>query len=126
MYTLYRRLRQRGLEPRGGFGVDNSGPNHYAWKGGKHANKGYVYCWLAIDDPFRSMAKKNGSIAEHRLVMAKALGRLLKDHETVHHIDGDKQNNDLANLQLRSSAHGRGQAAQCAACGSNNVVFTEL
>lgn len=37
---------------------------------------------------------------EHRLVMAEALGRPLRKDEHVHHLDGNKQHNDLTNLVL--------------------------
>jgi len=40
----------------------------------------------------------------HRLVMERALGRALLPHEDVHHLDGDKQNNSLENLQLLTHA----------------------
>lgn len=36
----------------------------------------------------------------HRRKMENELGRKLKYNEVVHHIDGDKLNNDLSNLQL--------------------------
>ncbi len=39
-------------------------------------------------------------ITEHRAVMALHLGRPLDISESVHHIDGNKSNNDIANLQL--------------------------
>ena len=38
----------------------------------------------------------------HRVVMEKALGRKLDYSEVVHHIDGDKWNNDISNLQVLS------------------------
>ncbi len=46
------------------------------------------------------MLNRGGSILEHRYVMAKALGRPLTSRECVDHMDGNKQNNDPANLRL--------------------------
>ena len=40
---------------------------------------------------------------EHRYIMEKHIGRLLDVKECVHHIDGDKINNDLDNLFLCKS-----------------------
>lgn len=37
---------------------------------------------------------------EHRLVMERKLGRPLRDAENVHHLDGDRLNNDPSNLEL--------------------------
>lgn len=37
---------------------------------------------------------------EHRLVMERELGRPLHANENVHHIDGDRLNNDPSNLEL--------------------------
>ena len=45
----------------------------------------------------------------HRYVMAQALGRPLLASEEVHHRDGEKANNDLANLELWDHSQPPGQ-----------------
>lgn len=62
----------------------------------------------------------------HRLLMAEHLGRPLRPGETVHHIDGDKKNNSLENLQLLQGNHASGHARVCLDCGSPNVGVKEL
>ena len=37
---------------------------------------------------------------EHRFLIEKYLGRRLKSEEIVHHIDGNKLNNELSNLYI--------------------------
>ena len=39
-------------------------------------------------------------VLEHRKIFAEALGRDLLPGEVIHHIDGDRMNNDLGNLWL--------------------------
>ncbi|MEU6674775.1 HNH endonuclease [Streptomyces sp. NPDC046925] len=58
--------------------------------------------------------------------MEKAIGRPLEPHETVHHINGDRLDNRLENLQLRSGRHGKGIVHRCQDCGSSNVTAVEL
>jgi HNH endonuclease len=65
---------------------------------------GYVQIVVPLDDPLILMADKRGRIFEHRLVMARHLGRVLLSEEHVHHRNGDKQDNRLENLELTSLA----------------------
>jgi hypothetical protein len=89
---------------------------------------GYVLVWLPEDDPFAVMRIANGYVLEHRIVMARSLGRPLLPFpgETVHHKDGNKANNRLENLELRQGSHGVGQVARCADCGSTDIRFAGL
>lgn len=103
------------------------GSGHGSWKGGRTlSGEGYWLVHVPADDPLASMRTRMGYVPEHRLVMARQLGRPLTDQETVHHIDGNRQNNDPSNLQLRQGKHGKGVRMQCADCGSHNIVSTPL
>ena len=46
----------------------------------------------------------NGFVYEHRLIVEKKLNRYLKKDEVVHHIDGNKLNNDLSNLLIMTNS----------------------
>jgi hypothetical protein len=61
-----------------------------------NASRGYVKC-RAKGHP---TADRYGFVLEHRLVMEKKIGRYLESHEIVHHIDGDRKNNNPGNLEL--------------------------
>ena len=59
-----------------------------------------VRCKSGIYDPEHPNASSNGCVYEHVLVAEKILGRHLNKEETVHHIDGNKKNNDPDNLMI--------------------------
>ena len=101
-------------------GADRSGSKAPSYRGGRVVNRGRVYL-LAEDDFAKSMADKRGYVYEHRLNLARKIGRPLLATETVHHIDGDPMNNDPANLQLRQGRHGKHVAMCCRDCGSRNI-----
>lgn len=68
-----------------------TGESSSQWRGGIYmTNQGY-----------RFLRQPDGTYkAEHRIVMEEKIGRELLSDEVVHHIDEDKLNNDINNLQL--------------------------
>lgn len=90
------------------------GEKHPQWKGGSYTNHGYRYVsinMLSAEDQeiaWPMVRKGNAYITEHRLVMARSLGRPLEKHESVHHINGNKMDNRIENLELMgASEHSR-------------------
>lgn len=81
------------------FGMENP-----AWKGGVmlRRSKGNYRSPLYVRCPteFRTMARSDGYVMEHRLKMAQRIGRCLLRREVVHHVDHNSQNNENSNLWL--------------------------
>jgi hypothetical protein len=83
-----------------------TGPTNPAWKGGltyrnrkgKYADQSIKYIRCPV--PFLTMARKDGYVMEHRLIVAKAIGRPLIRAETVHHRHHDATDNTQTKLML--------------------------
>ena len=100
------------------------GNKHHSWKGGVvRVGQNYVAEWVSGDDPMASMRNNQGYVLQHRLVMARHLGRPLTQTENVHHINGIRDDNRLENLELWTRPQPKGvranETAHCATCSCN-------
>jgi hypothetical protein len=89
--------------------------------GRSRSKDGYVFV-MHCPEEFAAMCHDNGYVAEHRLVMARLLGRALLPTETVHHVNGRRDDNRPANLELWSSAHPYGQRVEDKAAHARELL----
>jgi HNH endonuclease len=69
------------------------GPDHWNWNGGHVNSQGY-----------RIVYRNGRRMTEHRAIAEDMIGRPLLLTEAVHHIDGNRLNNDPSNLQVMTRA----------------------
>lgn len=89
------------------LGMSKTGVLQAAKKAGVRTNdkyhKGFIETYngyILVKAPDHPGADCKGYVREHRLVMEKYLGRYLEDGEIAHHVDGNKKNNAIDNLEL--------------------------
>ena len=81
---------------------------------------GYLY----FCDFTHPLANKSGIVYVHRHLMSVSIGRWITKEECVHHKDGNRANNDIANLEILSlSEHshlhnGYRKMKVCKECGT--------
>ena len=110
--------------------VGMKGPANPAWKGGVTFGKGkgnyagprYVRC----PEDLLMMARRDGYVMEHRLVMARWMGRPLLRSEVVNHINHDPRDNRRENLELYPSNgdHKRGEVGRFVPGVANRLSLT--
>jgi hypothetical protein len=121
----------REAQKRRGPYVPRMGADNPAWKGGVTFRKGkgnyigpvYVRC----PPEFLPMARKDGYIMEHRLVMAQWVGRLLTRTEVVNHKNRNPRDNRRENLELYPSNgdHKRGEVGRFVPGVANRRFLTD-
>lgn len=86
----------------------------------KHVRLGYMY----FCDVSHPLASKIGIVYYHRHVASEKLGRWLLPSEHVHHLDGNKCNNEWSNLAIVTASqhshlhHGTTTPKKCLYCGN--------
>jgi len=95
--ALSEALKRSWARGRGGLGF-GKGSGVVRLVGHTYVNRsGYVMVKVAERAPYR---------LQHAVVMESVIGRPLQRGETVHHVDGDRANNDIGNLFLcRDGSH---------------------
>lgn len=99
----------------------------FFWKIEKIVSKGDYNYAVVKNHP---NATKYGYVLHHRIVMENHLGRLLNSNEVVHHINGQKKDNRIENLEVHDSikhnrSHGilQGRKIVVLRCPNCEVIF---
>jgi hypothetical protein len=97
--------------------LSNIGTKNPSWKGGRRNYLGYIYIY-SPEHPYHNKTK---TVAEHRLIMEKKIGRYLLPQEKVHHRNGIRNDNSIDNLELVSSSPHYGEI-HCPKCNFSFLI----
>jgi len=78
---------------------------------------GYISIYVGPDYIYTNTY--GGRIREHIYIVQEMIGRQLECGEVIHHIDGDKKNNDISNLDLCTVKEHNNLHSK----GSNDIIF---
>jgi len=88
-------------DKRGRHGNHLAGKGHPRYNANKITSHGYRIVIVGVGHP---LDIGNGYAYEHRKVMSEKIGRWVTNDEIVHHIDRDKLNNNIDNLEITTRA----------------------
>lgn len=78
-------------------GHQSRGHHNGNWKGGVVE---YGYGYTGIHAPAHNRSNHSGYVAEHIIIAEHILGCLLPEGAVVHHVDGNRKNNNMSNLVI--------------------------
>lgn len=99
----------------------NTGNKNSHWLGKRNLG-GYIYSYF----PEHPDANKHGYVAQHRIIAEQILGRHIQKDEVVHHINGDRADNEKANLFPTDRAGHRKAGASLTSIGFQLVKDGKL
>jgi hypothetical protein len=76
---------------------NQTGSKNPNWRGGKTVKDGYI---VVRCEGHPHAMREGFYVPEHDLIMEKHIGRYLRPGEIVHHINHNRKDNRLENLQL--------------------------
>lgn len=66
----------------------------------RYYRKSHSYGYVLVYEPSNPAADRSGYVLEHRLIMEQHLGRYLTSDEIVHHLNENKADNRIENLEI--------------------------
>ena len=103
----YKRLKRYG-DPEGGRDGKTMEAGRRQNGTGCKIPSGYIEVYA----PEHQNANAKGTILQHRLMMSNSIGRPLLPGESVHHINGVRDDNRIENLELWTTSHPSGQRVE--------------
>lgn len=97
--------------------ADIKGEKNPRWNGGF-----YIHGYKFIYSPNHPLRNLKGYVREHLYVLYNFLGDKVKKSNIIHHIDGNKLNNEVSNLMIMKN-HGSHRRIHCNRTKLGDILF---